>query len=403
MEPYQSIKGDILSRAMDEDLDLEQLKKLFKNVTKAISEAVEGKIEKDEAIERLVFETIWGNGKFMARSGSSNEAMRNSVQTAASSIRETANSIRAAANSLRSSAVSDKAMQASMRMSTNAEDEKKPLALQESASFNRPMRNYPRTSTNSNGMIGTALPELPLDYPRMQSFVGTFADASEKKPTSLTQASNKAYLMPNGTMQSSARACADIEMRNLLPLVNGKAPYTLCFKIRNQEHKEAICLSIQGESGESLSRTGELLWTHLEISFSFSGEIVMILEPQNLESFKESPSKGHNILRDAQAFLGYWLWRIEPLKPIPAMHETCIDWLTLGNLSVANYHVSLALWKGSVRFNMNTHHIVWGYHRAASHESSKRKVEGLEMGDDGSGGYRQLGNEGNKRQKKMKF
>ncbi|KAJ8067276.1 hypothetical protein OCU04_004636 [Sclerotinia nivalis] len=67
MEPYESIKGEMLARAMgDENINLEHFRRLYGSAMKAINGIAEGKTEsqKLEAVEKLVYESFWGDGKF---------------------------------------------------------------------------------------------------------------------------------------------------------------------------------------------------------------------------------------------------------------------------------------------------------------------------------------------------
>ncbi|CAD6444568.1 134dda52-20ca-4aab-b368-cee1ad740c92 [Sclerotinia trifoliorum] len=67
MEPYESIKGEMLVRAMDdENINLEHFRRLYRSVKKTIDEIAKEKNEtqKLEAVEKLVYESFWDDGKF---------------------------------------------------------------------------------------------------------------------------------------------------------------------------------------------------------------------------------------------------------------------------------------------------------------------------------------------------
>ncbi|TEY61470.1 hypothetical protein BOTCAL_0168g00030 [Botryotinia calthae] len=115
----------------------------------------------------------------------------------------------------------------------------------------------------------------------------------------------------------------------LLPLESGKRPYTYDFTSFTQNHRDSSALQLL--SFNPVERTEELLNVKLLWKCEAFSLKSITVEPLNLDEMAADETRGHQALRNAYKFLGFWDWSgRSPYKrgaKAKSMHQICLQWL----------------------------------------------------------------------------
>lgn len=128
--------------------------------------------------------------------------------------------------------------------------------------------------------------------------------------------------------------------------------------------------------GNNPEVTGRFLGVSLRLDISPEMH-QFVVEPLNIQAYKSDPIQGYELLQDAHAFLGYWLWYIEyrpegTLESIE-MKKVVKGWLYRENYTVNSYLESDA---GKHRqFDLALHNRVLRYFREAAEDWKRQTPE----------------------------
>ncbi|KAM0157608.1 hypothetical protein ACHAQE_005912 [Botrytis cinerea] len=115
----------------------------------------------------------------------------------------------------------------------------------------------------------------------------------------------------------------------ILPLESERQPYTYDFTSFTQNHRDSSARQLW--SFNPVERTEELLNVKLLWKCEAFSLKRITVEPLNLDEMAADETRGHQALRNAYAFLGFWDWSVRsPYKrgaKAKPMHQICLQWL----------------------------------------------------------------------------
>ncbi|CAD6444385.1 919ab256-136b-4475-a568-57b833c50828 [Sclerotinia trifoliorum] len=127
-----------------------------------------------------------------------------------------------------------------------------------------------------------------------------------------------------------------IELKHkLLPLEWGRLPYTYSIASSARNHGDSCTTMLWGVN--PVQRTEELL----NVRFQWSSEEGILTditaEPIDIDEFAVDKAKGHKILKNAFAFLGFWDWAVRQdmcssNRKVKPMHQLCLQWIDPNNI-----------------------------------------------------------------------